>query len=79
MEVTTDSAPMSGAGADITVDAVHLMALSEAPSSSVSGSLQEHRVTLSFAFLDAAAGFYYVRSCPATCTCVQLVALEPAS
>ncbi len=45
---------------DITVDAVHLMALSEAPSSGFSGALQEHRTTLSFAFLDAAAGFYYV-------------------
>ncbi len=47
---------------DITVDAVHLMALSEAPSSTFSGALQEHRTTLSFAFLDAAAGFYYVGS-----------------
>lgn len=36
------------------------MALSEAPSSGFSGALQEHRTTLSFAFLDAAAGFYYV-------------------
>ena len=36
------------------------MALFEAPSSGFSGALQEHRTTLSFAFLDAAAGFYYV-------------------
>ena len=79
MEVTTDTTPLSGAGTDITVDRVHLMALSEAPSSAVSGSLREHRVTLSFAFLDAAAGFYYVRDCLATCTCVQLVGLEPPS
>ena len=50
------------AGQDISVDAVHLMALAEAPSAGASGALQEHRTRLSFAFLDAAAGFYYVGS-----------------
>ena len=44
------------------MDAVHLMALAEAPSASATGALQEHRTLLSFAFLDAAAGFYYVGS-----------------
>lgn len=43
------------------MDAVHLMALSEAPSScGQGGALGEHRTALAFAFLDAAAGFYYV-------------------
>ena len=44
------------------MDAVHLMALAEAPSAGASGALQEHRTRLAFAFLDAAAGFYYVGS-----------------
>ena len=57
----------SCAAHDITVDAVHLMALSEAPSNGFSGALQEHRTTLSFAFLDAAAGFYYVSTALTPC------------
>ena len=61
-ELRTEMNPSTNAGQDISVDAVHLMALAEAPSAGASGALQEHRTRLSFAFLDAAAGFYYVGS-----------------
>jgi DNA mismatch repair protein MSH6 len=44
---------------NVSVDAVHLMALQEAPCGGA-GAGQEARVAYGFAFLDAAAGRFYV-------------------
>jgi hypothetical protein len=45
---------------DVAADAVHLMALREEATRSHAGVLQEHRILYGFAFLDAAAGCFYV-------------------
>lgn len=45
---------------NVSVDAVHLMALHEAPTNDRASASQDSRVHFSFAFLDAAAGRFYV-------------------
>lgn len=44
----------------VSAEAVHLMALYEAPMDSHASACPESRVSYSFAFLDAAAGRFYV-------------------